>query len=1043
MAEREINVKVTVEGQQGGKSQSDEAGKRAKAEKETLSTLESQITASKSVLEQQKLLRKAVQESAREFGVSADKTLQLKRQLESVNKQVRDFNQVGKESQNTWNKALSSYQFKFNALGNIIANVTSTAIRLFVNGLKSVISISQEFESSMAGVQAITRATGDDFERLRKNAISLGGATIFTANDVAQLQMQLGKLGFTVTEIINATEGILALAAATDEELARSAMVAGSTLRAFNLNAVETTPIVDVMAKSFTSSALDLERFTESMKFLGPVAKVAGFTMAETTAILGKLADKMIYGSLAGTSMRNIMLRFADESSKLSKAIGFTVTNVAELAVAMDVLKSKGLDATMALELTDRRAVTTMLALADMSDTILEFYGNIIDSHDAATQMSEVRMDTFAGSVEKLEGAWESFVQTINKGNGVLRIFVDGLTYLLDDINTMIMNRQQRIDDANKKEIQGLKKNIDQRISLEKALNAEALLLLQDRYRNKIITAEQFLEIAKQTRERELAFEKNHTNESLQAAAMASEDRIAILEREFDGAGKRRKKKIEKELEQERGFLFELVTLYESAQTKIGGAIEEIDVEDTERKQWALRIKAMNDGMEKEIEQTKYFFAELEKDFEEAKMSTVGLEKRQGEEIAEIRAKYRDKERKDNDKALKDRLAFTKWYNQLEIDAMEDGYVKKSEIEKNRLDTQLEIIEQYNKDKLMTTEQYDRAIEMAYRGHARNLFNILKDEAERRIKLIEEENKEIAAKYKQQLDVVKRSMKEINDDIVDGQEKKAATLDELLGDWLYVELGVTTQNFENIQEVTKKGVDFIVGQMEYLSDKQVELTDRRVAASERAVDQAQRNLEIEIALAEKGFANNVSLRQKELENARQAQEQALKDQEAAQRRQAIIEGISQGVNLASAAAEIFKTTAKDPTTLFLAIATIGTMIGAFALAKGKIKGEVQKFGSGGEVMGKKHSQGGQLIEAEGGEFVVKASQYAKYKELVNAINNDKMNKEWQSVNRDLSVSLDDTRTSRMLDRHFGRQVTQIPNGRIERYGNRTRVIRYA
>ena len=49
-------------------------------------------------------------------------------------------------------------------------------------------------------------------------------------------------------------------------------------LKQFGLEAVDSTRVVDVMAKSFTSSALDMEKFAESMKFVGPAAKASGIS---------------------------------------------------------------------------------------------------------------------------------------------------------------------------------------------------------------------------------------------------------------------------------------------------------------------------------------------------------------------------------------------------------------------------------------------------------------------------------------------------------------------------------------------------------------------------------------------------------------------------------------------------------------------------------------------------------------------------------------------------------------------------------------------
>jgi hypothetical protein len=118
-------------------------------------------------------------------------------------------------------------------------------------------------------------------------------------------------------------------------------------------------------------------------------------------------------------------------------------------------------------------------------------------------------------------------------------------------------------------------------------------------------------------------------------------------------------------------------------------------------------------------------------------------------------------------------------------------------------------------------------------------------------------------------------------------------------------------------------------------------------------------------------------------------------------------------------------------------------MGVFSKWKNNIKSETMQYGEGGEVGGKKHSQGGTLIEAEQGEFVIKAEQYAKNKELVNAVNDGSINQQWSLMNRDLSVSLDDTNTARMMNKHFGNSVQYFDWGRVEKRGNNIRRVRYA
>ena len=149
----------------------------------------------------------------------------------------------------------------------------------------------RDFEFQMAKVKAITGASNIDFKKLSNTALELGRSTFFTAQQVAELQTNFGKLGFTTQEILDAQEATLQLATATDSDLARAAIVAGSAVRGFGLDASETQRVVDVMAVAFTSSALDIEKFQTSMTKVAPIAKSAGFSIEDTTSIMSQLAD--------------------------------------------------------------------------------------------------------------------------------------------------------------------------------------------------------------------------------------------------------------------------------------------------------------------------------------------------------------------------------------------------------------------------------------------------------------------------------------------------------------------------------------------------------------------------------------------------------------------------------------------------------------------------------------------------------------------------------------------------------------------------------
>src|SRR5690606_27549330 len=277
-----------------------------------------------------------------------------------------------------------------------------------------------DFEKQMDTVAAIAGATGEELERLREDALRLGAASQFTATQVAELQTEFGRLGFTTDEIIAATEATIDLATATGEDLAKSADVAGSTIRAFGLSAEETGRVVDVMAESFNRTALGLDNFTQSMKFVAPVARAANISVEETTALLGVLADSGIRGSNAGTALRRIITDLAKDGRPLQERLK-------ELA-------SEGLNLSGAMDEVGRFAQTALLVLTNNVDRIDQLTESLNNAAGAAAATAEVMRDNLAGDIEKLTSAWDGLILSMDKSDGTLRQVVQQLTNITEAI---------------------------------------------------------------------------------------------------------------------------------------------------------------------------------------------------------------------------------------------------------------------------------------------------------------------------------------------------------------------------------------------------------------------------------------------------------------------------------------------------------------------------------------------------------------------------------------------------------------------------------
>ncbi len=324
-----------------------------------------------------------------------------------------------------------------------------------VLGLKSVIGSLAGFEHAMSEVKAITQASSSEFTDLRNDALKLGASTKFTAQEVAGLQTAYGRLGFSTKEILNATSATLSLAQATGEDLSKSADVAGSTLRAFGLDAAQMGRVVDVMASSFNKSALGLENFSEAMKYVAPVAANAGLSIEQTTAMLGVLADAGVRGSQAGTSLRKIISDLGQGAAPmLTQKLG-------------DMAKA-GLTGADAMSEVGRTAYASLLILANNTPKIENFTGAFNKANGEAKEMARIMQDDLIGDWTKFTSAIDGTIQKAGPVNEVLRSFVQGGTMFAQLLGGTLPEGAQKSSDAfdevtnrTKKNAKELKDEID------------------------------------------------------------------------------------------------------------------------------------------------------------------------------------------------------------------------------------------------------------------------------------------------------------------------------------------------------------------------------------------------------------------------------------------------------------------------------------------------------------------------------------------------------------------------------------------------------
>lgn len=304
---------------------------------------------------------------------------------------------------------------------------TVTAVTAVSGAISAVggyaIKTGAEFESAMSRVQAISGATGKEFDALKQQAMELGASTAFSASEAAEGMENLASAGFNTNEIMAAMPGMLDLAASSGEDLASSADIAASTLRGFGLEAEQAGHVADVLAKNAADTNAAVADTGEAMKYAAPVAHNFGISMEECAAAIGIMSDAGIKGGQAGTSLRGALSRLAkptDDMKEIMNKLGleFFDSNgkMISLTEQTKMLSEKMSNLTdeernnALVTLYGQESLSGMLALVQAgSNKIASLTESYKNCDGAAAEMAKTMQDNLKASLEQVGGAAETF----------------------------------------------------------------------------------------------------------------------------------------------------------------------------------------------------------------------------------------------------------------------------------------------------------------------------------------------------------------------------------------------------------------------------------------------------------------------------------------------------------------------------------------------------------------------------------------------------------------------------------------------------------
>ena len=111
-----------------------------------------------------------------------------------------------------------------------------------------------EFDKQMIKVKALTGATAEEYEALKKKAMEVGKTTIFTSEEAAAGMEKFALAGFKPKEIIAAIPPIFDLATASGEDFIMISDMISDHMNAFNIGINDVGHASDILANTMSRS---------------------------------------------------------------------------------------------------------------------------------------------------------------------------------------------------------------------------------------------------------------------------------------------------------------------------------------------------------------------------------------------------------------------------------------------------------------------------------------------------------------------------------------------------------------------------------------------------------------------------------------------------------------------------------------------------------------------------------------------------------------------------------------------------------------------
>lgn len=289
-----------------------------------------------------------------------------------------------------WDKIKNGFASVMTSIEDLgVAGVTSlAALAVAVQAAFSYLAESfMDFEEAAADTKGELGLTEKQIRELKEEAQKTGPQFAKTAQEMLEAYNAVGsgksELVATKRGLQDVTNAAITLSTVGKLDMKEAAEVVVESLNQYGKGAQNAAKFVDILATGTKVGASKINEISNSLTVVGPVAKSANVSFAQTNSLLQVLGQNGIKGEAAGTALRATLL-------ELAKSTDNTINpTVVGLDKALENLANKNYSVAQMSKLVGKESVSAAIILRDNAGKVKEWTTAIEKGGGAAAMYAD------------------------------------------------------------------------------------------------------------------------------------------------------------------------------------------------------------------------------------------------------------------------------------------------------------------------------------------------------------------------------------------------------------------------------------------------------------------------------------------------------------------------------------------------------------------------------------------------------------------------------------------------------------------------------